>query len=56
MFSELSFGLFTDPDDVVEHFNRLLRVIELRPHEYPFSGWLLVLEAAECNPSRQQAF
>ena len=34
VFSELSFGLFTDPDDVVEHFNRLLRVIELRPHEY----------------------
>eukprot|EP00943_MAST-04B_sp_MAST-4B-sp1_P001437 g1437.t1 len=34
VFSELSFGLFTNPTDVVHHFNRLLHTIELRPEQY----------------------
>ena len=55
-FSELSFGLFTNPNDVVHHFNRLLRTIELRPEQYltseGFLFWRNTVE--EDRRSRQE--
>ncbi len=56
VFSELSFGLFTNPNDVVHHFNRLLRTIELRPEQYltseGFLFWRNTVE--EDRRSRQE--